>query len=118
MSKLPEDHAIIRMKGSAGQSLGAFLVKGITLEIFGDANDYVGKGLSGGKIILRPKYLSKNTSSSVDGWLHAINEIEKTNEKIDTVIALQPTSPIRETFDLEKFSELSRATTASEFHQA
>jgi N-acylneuraminate cytidylyltransferase len=56
----------------------------------------------GAKIILRPKYLSKNTSSSVDGWLHAINEIEKTNEKIDTVIALQPTSPIRETFDLEK----------------
>ena len=57
---------------------------------------------SGAKIILRPKYLSNNTSSSVDGWLHAINEIEKENEKIDTVIALQPTSPVREVSDLEK----------------
>ena len=56
---------------------------------------------SGAKIILRPKYLSKNTSSSVDGWLHAINEIEKENERIDAVIALQPTSPIREISDLE-----------------
>ena len=55
MSELPDDHAIIRMKGTAGQSLGAFLAKGITLEVFGDANDYVGKGLSGGKIIVRPK---------------------------------------------------------------
>lgn len=40
--------------GSAGQSLGAFLCKGVTLEVFGDANDYVGKGLSGGTIIVRP----------------------------------------------------------------
>ena len=56
---------------------------------------------SGAKIILRPKYLSKNTSSSVDGWLHAINEIEKENKKIDTIVALQPTSPIREISDLE-----------------
>ena len=55
MLKLPEDHVYIRMRGSAGQSLGAFLAKGITLEVFGDANDYVGKGLSGGKIIVRPK---------------------------------------------------------------
>jgi glutamate synthase (NADPH/NADH) large chain len=42
------------LRGSAGQSLGAFLVKGITLEVFGDANDYVGKGLSGGTIVVRP----------------------------------------------------------------
>ena len=55
MSKLPDDYVYIRMKGSAGQSLGAFLVKGITLEVLGDANDYVGKGLSGGNIIIRPK---------------------------------------------------------------
>jgi glutamate synthase (NADPH/NADH) large chain len=59
MSKLQDDHALIRMKGTAGQSLGAFLAKGITLEVFGDANDYVGKGLSGGKIIVRPKTSSK-----------------------------------------------------------
>ena len=55
MSKLPDDHALIKLKGSAGQSLGAFAAKGITLEVFGDANDYVGKGLSGAKIIIRPK---------------------------------------------------------------
>ena len=66
MKKLPDDHAVIRMKGTAGQSLGAFLCKGITLEIFGDANDYVGKGLSGGKIIVRPHSSSKlNTKENV-----------------------------------------------------
>jgi glutamate synthase (NADPH/NADH) large chain len=66
MSVLPDDYAFIRMKGSAGQSLGAFLAKGITLEVFGDANDYVGKGLSGGKIIVRPKTASTlNTRENV-----------------------------------------------------
>jgi glutamate synthase (NADPH/NADH) large chain len=55
MSALSDDFAFIRMRGTAGQSLGAFTAKGITLEVFGDANDYVGKGLSGGKIIVRPK---------------------------------------------------------------
>ena len=54
MSKLADGHVTVRLRGSAGQSLGAFLCKGITLEVFGDANDYVGKGLSGGIIIVRP----------------------------------------------------------------
>jgi glutamate synthase (NADPH/NADH) large chain len=54
MSALAHDHVHIRLRGSAGQSLGAFAVKGVTLEVFGDANDYVGKGLSGGRIIVRP----------------------------------------------------------------
>ncbi|WP_375182613.1 glutamate synthase-related protein, partial [Sphingomonas adhaesiva] len=54
MSKLAEGHVTVRLRGSAGQSLGAFLCSGITLEVFGDANDYVGKGLSGGTIIVRP----------------------------------------------------------------
>ena len=58
MLKLPDDYAFIKLKGSAGQSLGAFVCKGITLEVFGDANDYVGKGLSGGKIIVHPKISS------------------------------------------------------------
>ncbi|MCM8798689.1 MAG: glutamate synthase-related protein, partial [Candidatus Omnitrophica bacterium] len=51
---LPQDTIKIKFKGSAGQSFGAFLAKGITLELEGDANDYVGKGLSGGKIIIYP----------------------------------------------------------------
>ena len=51
---LPEDTINIKLHGSAGQSLGAWLAKGITLTVEGDANDYVGKGLSGGKIILYP----------------------------------------------------------------
>ncbi|HEY2205095.1 MAG TPA: glutamate synthase large subunit [Pseudonocardia sp.] len=51
---LPEDTIRIRLDGSAGQSLGAFLPSGITLELTGDANDYVAKGLSGGRIIVRP----------------------------------------------------------------
>jgi len=54
MSKLNDGHVQIRLRGSAGQSLGAFLCKGISLEVFGDANDYVGKGLSGGTISVRP----------------------------------------------------------------
>ena len=51
---LPDDTIRINLTGSAGQSLGAFVPKGITLRLEGDANDYVGKGLSGGRIIIRP----------------------------------------------------------------
>jgi glutamate synthase (NADPH) large chain len=54
MSTLNDGHVHVRLRGSAGQSLGAFLCKGVTLEVFGDANDYVGKGLSGGIITVRP----------------------------------------------------------------
>jgi glutamate synthase (NADPH/NADH) large chain len=54
MSGLPPGHITVRLRGSAGQSLGAFAVQGLKLEVFGDANDYVGKGLSGGTIVLRP----------------------------------------------------------------
>jgi glutamate synthase (NADPH) large chain len=50
---LPDDTIRIRLNGSAGQSLGAFLAKGVTLTLEGDANDYVGKGLSGGKVVVR-----------------------------------------------------------------
>ena len=49
-----ENQINIKLRGSAGQSLGAFIVKGINLEVIGDCNDYVGKGLSGGTIIVRP----------------------------------------------------------------
>ncbi|SFG33192.1 glutamate synthase (NADH) large subunit [Halobacillus alkaliphilus] len=51
---LPEDTIRLTFKGSAGQSFGAFIPKGMTLRLVGDANDYVGKGLSGGKIIVHP----------------------------------------------------------------
>ncbi len=51
---LPEDTIKIRFNGSAGQSFGAFLAKGISLTLEGDANDYVGKGLSGGKLAIYP----------------------------------------------------------------
>ena len=51
---LPEDTIQLKFNGSAGQSFGAFLPKGMTLELEGDANDYIGKGLSGGKIIVYP----------------------------------------------------------------
>lgn len=51
---LQEEHIHIVLSGSAGQSLGAFAVRGVKLEMLGDANDYVGKGLSGGMIIVRP----------------------------------------------------------------
>jgi glutamate synthase (NADPH/NADH) large chain len=51
---LPDDTISIDFSGSAGQSFGAFVPKGITLRLAGDANDYVGKGLSGGRIVVRP----------------------------------------------------------------
>ena len=51
---LPEDTIAINFKGSAGQSFGAFLANGVTFNLLGDANDYVGKCLSGGKIIISP----------------------------------------------------------------
>ncbi|MGB9377557.1 MAG: glutamate synthase large subunit [Mycobacteriales bacterium] len=55
---LPDDTIDITFTGSAGQSFGAFLPRGITLRLEGDANDYVGKGLSGGRITLRPHRLA------------------------------------------------------------
>jgi glutamate synthase (NADPH) large chain len=51
---LPDNTIHVTLTGSAGQSIGAFLPPGITLELIGDANDYVGKGLSGGRVIVRP----------------------------------------------------------------
>ncbi|MCD9622991.1 glutamate synthase large subunit [Rhabdothermincola salaria] len=51
---LPEDTIVVDFTGSAGQSFGAFVPRGITLRLSGDANDYVGKGLSGGRLVVRP----------------------------------------------------------------
>jgi glutamate synthase (NADPH) large chain len=56
---LPDDTVRFHFTGSAGQSFGAFLVKGVTLTLEGDANDYVGKGLSGGRIVVYPPKGSK-----------------------------------------------------------
>ena len=54
MFGLQPGHLTVRLRGSAGQSLGAFAVQGVKLEVLGDANDYVGKGLSGASITVRP----------------------------------------------------------------
>ncbi len=51
---LPDDTIHIQLQGTAGQSVGAFLAHGITLDLVGESNDYVGKGLSGGRVIVRP----------------------------------------------------------------
>jgi glutamate synthase (NADPH/NADH) large chain len=51
---LPEDTISVAFTGTAGQSFGAFLARGVSLELTGDANDYVGKGLSGGRIVVKP----------------------------------------------------------------
>jgi glutamate synthase (NADPH/NADH) large chain len=55
---LPEDTIWLTVKGTAGQSFGAWAARGLTLDLVGEGNDYVGKGLSGGKIIVRPNALS------------------------------------------------------------
>ena len=64
MQGLAPGHLTVRLRGSAGQSLGAWAVQGVKLEVMGDANDYVGKGLSGGTIVVRP--LTKSTLASQD----------------------------------------------------
>lgn len=51
---LPDDTIEVTLRGSAGQSFGAFAARGVTLRLYGDANDYVGKGLSGGRLVIRP----------------------------------------------------------------
>jgi len=53
MTGLAPGHVTVRLRGSAGQSLGAFAVQGLRLDVIGDANDYVGKGLSGASIVIR-----------------------------------------------------------------
>ena len=55
---LPDDTVRIKFNGSAGQSFSAFLAKGVSIELEGDANDYVGKGLSGGKLVIYPPKVS------------------------------------------------------------
>ncbi|MBR9862486.1 MAG: glutamate synthase large subunit [Rhodobacteraceae bacterium] len=60
---LQPDHLTVKLTGSAGQSLGAFAAPGLKLEVSGDANDYVGKGLSGGTIVVRPPLGSPITAS-------------------------------------------------------
>ncbi len=62
-NNLQPDHLTVRLTGSAGQSLGAFAAPGLKLEVSGDANDYVGKGLSGGTITVRPPMISPLTAS-------------------------------------------------------
>ncbi|WP_147126679.1 glutamate synthase large subunit [Shimia ponticola] len=60
---LQPDHLTVKLKGSAGQSLGAFSAPGLKIEVSGDANDYVGKGLSGGTVIVRPPQISPLVAS-------------------------------------------------------
>ncbi|GAB5471194.1 MAG: glutamate synthase large subunit [Rhodospirillales bacterium] len=67
MTGLAPGHLSVRLRGSAGQSLGAWAVQGVKLEVFGDANDYVGKGLSGGSIVVRPP--TKSALASQDNTI-------------------------------------------------
>jgi len=66
---LPDGTIHVRFAGSAGQSFGAFLAKGVTLEVIGDTNDYCGKGLSGGRIIVAPspKFRGEPTENIITG---------------------------------------------------
>ena len=63
---LPDNSIVVRLTGVAGQSFGAFLAHGVTLELTGDANDYAGKGLSGGRVIVRqPPGVSRNPLENI-----------------------------------------------------
>ncbi len=65
---LPHDTIVAQFKGTAGQSFGAFLARGVTFELDGDANDYVGKGLSGGRIVVRPQAEIRGRSGTFDHY--------------------------------------------------
>ncbi|EWY38048.1 glutamate synthase [Skermanella stibiiresistens SB22] len=69
MTGLQPGHITVRLRGSCGQSLGAFAVQGMKLEVLGDSNDYVGKGLSGGTITVRPSTSSplKSNENTIIG---------------------------------------------------
>ena len=63
---LPEDTIAVRFTGTAGQSFGAFLARGVSLELAGDANDYVGKGLSGGRVVVRqPQGIQRDPTQNI-----------------------------------------------------
>jgi glutamate synthase (NADPH/NADH) large chain len=63
---LPDNTINIAFKGVAGQSFGAFLAHGVTLDLVGDANDYVGKGLSGGRVIVRqPAHVEREAAENI-----------------------------------------------------
>ncbi len=62
-NSLQPDHLTVKLTGNAGQSLGAFAAPGLKIEVMGDANDYVGKGLSGGLIVVRPQMASPLVAS-------------------------------------------------------
>jgi len=66
---LPDDTIRIQLEGTGGQSFGAFLAKGITLYLIGDANDYTGKGLSGGRVVVRPSidFRGESTKNTIVG---------------------------------------------------
>jgi len=62
---LPADTIAIQLRGIAGQSFGAFLAHGVTLDLVGDANDYVGKGLSGGRVIVRQPDVDRDATANI-----------------------------------------------------
>src|SRR5206468_5625814 len=75
---LPEDTTHIRFAGSAGQSLGAFVARGVWLDLIGDTNDYCGKGLSGGRISVQPspKFRGEPSENIITGNVVLYGAIE------------------------------------------
>jgi glutamate synthase (NADPH) large chain len=67
MRACPKTPSSIALKGTAGQSFGAWLARGVTLELTGEANDYVGKGLSGGRIVVPPGCESRSPQNIIVG---------------------------------------------------
>jgi len=76
---LPEGSITVTLRGTAGQSFGAFATRGVTLRLLGDANDYVGKGLSGGRLVVRPDsaapFLTDPSLGGAEGQIIAGNTI-------------------------------------------
>jgi glutamate synthase (NADPH/NADH) large chain len=63
---LPDDTIAIKLTGTAGQSFGAFVAKGVSIDLVGDGNDYVGKGLCGGRLVVRPPREQPDRARTLD----------------------------------------------------
>ena len=66
---MPDDTIHVTLRGTAGQSFGAFLARGVTIDLIGEGNDYVGKGLSGGRLVVRPNagFTGATASNTIAG---------------------------------------------------
>jgi glutamate synthase domain-containing protein 3 len=107
---LPDDTLRIQLEGTGGQSFGAFLAKGITLYLIGEANDYTGKGLSGGRVVVRPSLSSVAWPRKTSSWAIPSCTVRP---RVKPFLLAWPASALRCACRARLRSSKARATTAA-----